>query len=41
LEAIIVYRDTCIRPAVAMWMHHTWDPKFRSSTKGYDRLTAN
>jgi hypothetical protein len=19
-----------------MWMHHTWGPKFRSGTKGYD-----
>jgi hypothetical protein len=36
-EAVTVtYLDTCIRPAVAMWMHHTWGPKFRSGTKGYD-----
>jgi len=39
LEAIIVYRDTRICPAVALWMHHTWDPRFCSDTVGYDHDT--
>jgi hypothetical protein len=32
----MTYLNTYIRPAAAMWMHHTWGPKFRSDTKGYD-----
>jgi hypothetical protein len=38
-EVTVTYLDTCIRSAAAMWMHHTWGPKFRGGTKVYDYHT--